>query len=55
MSAYLGVWETRVGMNGLSEILVPLMSGVKHSLMLSSAASSLIKKSLSRDPSSEFF
>lgn len=41
---HLGVWETRVDMNGLSEVLVPMMSRVKHSLMLSSAASSVLKK-----------
>ena len=31
-------------MNGLSEVLVPPVLSVKHSLMLSSAASSPLKK-----------
>lgn len=40
--------ETRVDIKGLSEVVVPLMSRVKHSLMLSSVPSPLLKKSVSR-------
>lgn len=42
------VVETRVDIKGLSEVVVPLMSRVKHSLMLSSVPSPLLKKSVSR-------
>lgn len=44
MSLHLGVLETRVDIKGLSEVLFPLMSRVKHSLMLSSVPSSLLEK-----------